>query len=125
MDVFSLRQRLVGDYSAFARSFTDIHATDIKEGVEAEYASGRYWPDPLIQINPRYAAGRHTSELVDGNELLAQTGRCFDIPLYQHQEQAIAHASKGDSFVVTTGTGSGKSLCFFLPITDAILRARQ
>jgi len=125
MDVFSLRQRLVGDYSAFARSFTDILATDIKEGVEAEYASGRYWPDPLVQINPRYAAGRHTSELVASSELLAQAGRCFDIPLYQHQEQAIAHAAKGDSFVVTTGTGSGKSLCFFLPITDAILRARQ
>jgi hypothetical protein len=58
MDVFSLRQRLVGDYSAFARSFNDILATDIKEGVEAEYAGGRYWPDPLVQINPRYAAGR-------------------------------------------------------------------
>ena len=125
MDVFSLRQRLISDYSAFARSFTDIHAIDIKEGVEAEYASGRYWPEPLIQINPRYAAGRHTSELVVSNELLAQTGKCFNIPLYQHQEQAIAHAAKGDSFVVTTGTGSGKSLCFFLPIADSILRARQ
>jgi H+-transporting ATPase len=28
------------------------------------------------------------------------------------------------SFVVTTGTGSGKSLCFFVPIIDAAIRAR-
>ena len=27
--------------------------------------------------------------------------------LYKHQEQAIALASQGESFVVTTGTGSG------------------
>jgi ATP-dependent helicase YprA (DUF1998 family) len=27
--------------------------------------------------------------------------------------------------VVTTGTGSGKSLCFFVPVVDAIARARK
>jgi hypothetical protein len=96
MDVFSLRQRLVGDSGAFVRSFTDILATDIKKGVEAEYASGRYRPDPLVQINPRYAAGRHPSELVASSELLAEAGRCFDIPRYQHQEQAIGHAEQGE-----------------------------
>ena len=31
----------------------------------------------------------------------------------------------GQSFVVTTGTGSGESLCFFVPIVDAIIRARK
>ena len=46
------------------------------------------------------------------------------ITLYRHQAQAVAKASKGNSFVVTTGTGSGKSLCFFIPIIDAAVRAR-
>jgi superfamily II DNA helicase RecQ len=32
--------------------------------------------------------------------------------------------SAGQS-VVTTGTGSGKSLCFFVPVVDAIIRARK
>jgi ATP-dependent helicase YprA (DUF1998 family) len=36
----------------------------------------------------------------------------------------IAKATAGQSFVVTTGTGSGKSLCFFVPIIDAAIRAR-
>ena len=31
------------------------------------------------------------------------------LSLYKHQEQAIALAAEGESFVVTTGTGSGKS----------------
>ena len=49
---------------------------------------------------------------------------CNRITLYRHQAQAVAKAAAGQSFVVTTGTGSGKSLCFFIPIIDAAIRAR-
>ena len=37
---------------------------------------------------------------------------------------AVAKATARQSFAVTTGTGSGKSLCFFRPIIDAAIRAR-
>ena len=40
-------------------------------------------------------------------------------------DAAIAKARAGQSYVVTTGTGSGKSLCFFVPVVDAIIRARK
>lgn len=53
MDVFSLRDTVVGEYRRFATSFTTIHAEDIRQ-VEATYAEGRFWPEPLIQINPSY-----------------------------------------------------------------------
>jgi ATP-dependent helicase YprA (DUF1998 family) len=46
------------------------------------------------------------------------------ITLYRHQMQAVAKATARQSFAVTTGTGSGKSLCFFIPIIDAAIRAR-
>lgn len=58
MDVFSLREQLIGDYSRFARSFTTILADDLRRGIDDAYSSGRYWPEPLIQINPRYQQGR-------------------------------------------------------------------
>ena len=45
-------------------------------------------------------------------------------PLYRHLSQSIAKVAARQSFVVTTGTGSGKSLCFFIPIIDAAIRAR-
>ena len=44
--------------------------------------------------------------------------------LHTHQQEALTLAGQGRSYVVTTGTGSGKSLCFFIPIVDAILRAK-
>src|SRR2546430_5509479 len=54
LDVFSLRDFVLADYKEFATSFTTIHADDIRRQVEAIYARDRYWPEPLIQINPSY-----------------------------------------------------------------------
>lgn len=42
--------------------------------------------------------------------------------LYTHQSQAIAAALAGRSVAVCTATASGKSLCYHLPVLDALLR---
>ena len=38
-----------------------------------------------------------------------------------YKVEAMERASRGESYVVTSGTGSGKSLNYFLPIIDAFL----
>lgn len=53
-NVFKFRDQLIGEYSEFSRSFSKIAAVDIKEEVERQYSLGRYWPEPLVQINPNY-----------------------------------------------------------------------
>jgi DEAD/DEAH box helicase domain-containing protein len=42
--------------------------------------------------------------------------------LYGHQAEAWEAAQRGENVVVTTGTASGKSLAFNLPVLDAIAR---
>ena len=42
--------------------------------------------------------------------------------LYSHQAEAFAHVAAGRNIVVTTPTASGKTLCYNLPVLDAILR---
>ena len=44
------------------------------------------------------------------------------LPLYLHQEQAIQAAAADRNYVLTTGTGSGKSLAYIIPIVDHVLR---
>ena len=39
-----------------------------------------------------------------------------EIPLYEHQFDAWQHSRNGRAVVVTTGTGSGKTECYLLPI---------
>jgi hypothetical protein len=54
VDVFNLDRALVADYASFARTFTQIRARDIRDQVDTIYASRRFWPEPLISINPHY-----------------------------------------------------------------------
>ncbi|MBI1875321.1 MAG: DEAD/DEAH box helicase [Acidobacteria bacterium] len=42
--------------------------------------------------------------------------------LYTHQAEAVTHALEGRNVVITTPTASGKTLCYNLPILDAIVR---
>lgn len=42
--------------------------------------------------------------------------------LYTHQAQSWLHAKDGHNFVVVTGTASGKTLCYNLPVLDCLLR---
>jgi ATP-dependent helicase YprA (DUF1998 family) len=129
MDVFDLDRALVQDYERFTRSFTTIRAEDIREQVEQVYASGRFWPEPIVSINPHFQRGAPLTRLVAEGTLHPETERIFridgePITLFRHQSQAVAKAAARQSFVVTTGTGSGKSLCFFIPIIDSAIRAR-
>src|SRR5438552_3214779 len=45
--------------------------------------------------------------------------------LYAHQAEALALALAGRHFVVATPTASGKSLCFHLPVLEALSRDRE
>lgn len=133
-NVFDFRDELINDYSSFSRSFTRIAAPDIASKVKAEYSNGRYWPEALIQINPNYKRQSTVQQLVEEGILhkrcadIFQVGKQEQKPqplhLYTHQLQAIAKAQSGQSYVVTTGTGSGKSLAFFIPVIDKILKER-
>src|SRR4030042_429927 len=42
-------------------------------------------------------------------------------PLYTHQAEAIEAALNGENVVVVTGTASGKTLCYNLPVVQALL----
>src|SRR5215217_18038 len=135
MDVFDPDRVLVRDYSEFARSFTNIKAEDIRGSLEAVYAEGRFWPEPLLQLNPHYKSGGSIRDLVRDGTLDQGCAAYFrdsagdeidrTLKLRRHQREAIVKAAARKSFVVTTGTGSGKSLCFFIPIVDAAIRAKR
>ena len=135
MDVFQFREHIVTEYEQFTRSFTRIRADDIRDFVNAQYASHKYWPEPLIQINPNFRSGGTVDEFVAAGQLSPECADIFrlgkgassagiSLPLHKHQAEAISLAAAGESYVLTTGTGSGKSLSYFIPIVDACLKAK-
>lgn len=132
MNVFELDADLVGRYEEFARSFTTIRAEDIRTQVNAIYGGGKFWPEPLIGVNPHFEPGRALTELASQGVIDSDLPKVFafgemrsPISLHLHQDQALSKALQGRNYIVTTGTGSGKSLCFFVPIIDRILKAKR
>ncbi|MGH6943537.1 MAG: DEAD/DEAH box helicase, partial [Geminicoccaceae bacterium] len=137
MDVFDLDESTLDQYAKFARSFTKIRSNEIQEKVDRLYQERRFWPEPLIQLNPHYEGGGSIQALVGERGLAPECAQIFcdrragpgdsdrSLKLRRHQEQAISLALVGKSFAVTTGTGSGKSLCYFVPIVDAVVKAKR
>jgi len=135
MDVFALREQVIDDYRRYVTSFMAFRDQRIRERVDAALSEGRLWPEPRIGLNPAFAPGGSVDDLVA--EGLLHPG-CRDIfragkqvgsaapgePLrfHRHQVDAIRAGRAGQHFVLTTGTGSGKSLGYIVPIVDHVLR---
>ncbi|MEU6904749.1 DEAD/DEAH box helicase [Streptomyces coeruleorubidus] len=82
------------------------------------------WRDPLIELRPRYASRRvgiaQSFAEAGAHPDAAEFAR-FTLPegvtsLYRHQHDALVAACAGKDFVVTAGTGSGKTESFLLPV---------
>ncbi len=138
MDVFELRRKLVEDYGPYATSFVHIADERIRAHVDEELGGGLLWPEPLIQLNPAFESGGTVDELVARGLLHPECERIFraksplpagqvddrgPLRLHRHQTDAIEAANAGANYVLTTGTGSGKSLTYLVPIVDRVLRS--
>jgi len=63
--------------------------------------------------------------LSSGFEQLCSDYLPYTRPLYRHQEIAIRKLVGGRNIVVATGTGSGKTETFLIPIFHYLLEERQ
>jgi superfamily II DNA/RNA helicase len=137
VDVFEVREQLVGDYRSFTAAFVEPRDERIAEFLAEQIAAGAQWPDPWLSLNPSFATGGSVAELVSSGLLHPECERIFRVKadredpgrlgltFHRHQADAIQAASTGRSYVLTTGTGSGKSLTYIVPIVDRVLRAKD
>lgn len=131
MDVFKLREDLVRDYQAYVKGVTVIEDARIRDAVHHEFDAGLLWPDPVVQINPSFEPGPTVEELAANGTLhpttaeifrVDKSGKNLTVRLHRHQLDALQKAQAREPYVVTTGTGSGKSLTYIVPIVDHVLK---
>jgi ATP-dependent helicase YprA (DUF1998 family) len=136
MDPFKIFQEVKQQYKAYIQTFQLFKNKEIEQYVQRQIDHGKLlWQEPIIQISKRFKAGKSIPQLIDDGVLHpatkdvfnltdSKTGEKFLIHPHYHQEQAIEIVSrKKENLVVTTGTGSGKSLCFEIPIVNHCLKA--
>lgn len=103
----------------------DVLAQQFHEQIdEVELIKG-----PYISLSEPFKTGSTINQLMDdqilNNGFRTMPNFKLDRPLYHHQESAIRLAKEGKNLVVSTGTGSGKTESFLIPIINKILEDRD
>ena len=93
-----------------------------------DYLRGRpFYKDQIVyvrQIPPRQAIqGRLDSPIHPDLYRCLKSGGFW--PLYIHQTEAIDALARGEHVVISTPAASGKSLCYHVPVLDAVLADRR
>lgn len=92
---------------------------------------------PYLDISDSFESGKSITTLIGENEMsplfqelepdVQECDKEIKLVrgLYKHQEIAVCKINSGKNIVVTTGTGSGKTECFILPIINHLLREKE
>ena len=122
MNVFEAHRQIVDDYAQYIRSFINISDPEIAREVDDSLSEGRLWPQPLLHFNPAYEQTGTVDEAISSGLLHDDLRHVFPgYSLYLHQHQAIEMGVRDTDFVVTSGTGSGKSLTYIGTIFNHLL----
>ena len=126
MNILKFHNSLIENYRNYITSFLNIKFSGISEFVDREIQNKKLWPDPLVQFNPTYQPGCELRKLTDEKVLHPDLEKIFvGYELYKHQEDAIRLGAVGNEFIVTSGTGSGKSLTYMATIFSHILTNQE
>jgi ATP-dependent helicase YprA (DUF1998 family)/Zn finger protein HypA/HybF involved in hydrogenase expression len=90
--------------------------------------SGATFHVPALEATPFYTTGKTYREMLIPSEGAVALERCSGFPgtgvfqqPFKHQAEAIEHfVGNGRDIIVATGTGSGKTECFLLPLLASL-----
>lgn len=126
MNIIELYENLKDSYKSYLESFVTIKDERIKEKVSDSIKHEELWPKALIQFNPNFEKGIGVKELIaKGFPIHPDLEYFFDKPFYKHQQDAIELGCQDKEFIVTSGTGSGKSRTFMATIFNYVLQNEE
>jgi ATP-dependent helicase YprA (DUF1998 family) len=127
LDPLATSELITTTYRRYLRSLLPIRDAAIAAALDEQIVSSPLLAKgPFLEATPPYETGASLRELINegvldpGMRVLGGPALPLDRPLYRHQDQAIRKAVAGRNLVVATGTGSGKTESFLLPVLNAL-----
>lgn len=132
----TLKQALVDYLTTTFDANKDGQEAELARKIRESFEEPRaLFTGPYLELIYPYVQGKPLTELIDQGILSDELREldCFnlpkpeplplDTPLYSHQEKAIRKlCEEKASIVVSSGTGSGKTECFTIPILNDLLQ---
>ncbi len=129
-------------YKRYIRTTFDIRDAEFAQLFHEQLSADKeFFKGPYLDAMPPYQPGASIQALVEEGTLshlfapANDGGICVEHatgdelvyrrPLYAHQENALRKALEGKNLIVSTGTGSGKTESFLLPILNHLLREKE
>jgi ATP-dependent helicase YprA (DUF1998 family) len=117
-EVFTPYLGLLKSNYRFHRAFGHARESWEEKLTERELVHG-----PFLEKSQTYAPGEPIEELaLHANTVETINADLGGRGLYEHQTIAIRLALSGENAIVATGTSSGKTLCYQVPILDDLVR---
>jgi len=137
MNIFENLKLLQNSYRDYVFTFQRFKNPKIKEWVHKKIDKGTLlWKEPFIQLNRRYKLGENLDKFIQEGFIHQKCAKVFSLnpteedsdPInpYQHQSESLRIIlEKNQNTIITTGTGSGKSFCFGIPIVSRCLEQKE
>jgi ATP-dependent helicase YprA (DUF1998 family) len=125
LDPLETAKQIEGSYKRYLKTLLAPRDDKLAAAFDAEIdASTMLTKGPILELTPPYETGASCRQLIDQGVLhpdFAKLSFPIDQPLYVHQETAIRKFLAGRNLVVSTGTGSGKTESFLVPIVNSLI----
>lgn len=128
LDPLETARQIECSYKRYLKTLLAPRDEQLAAAFDAEIdASTLLTKGPILELTPPYETGASCRHLIDEGVLHPDFARVdsrsfpLDQPLYVHQETAIRKFLGGRNLVVSTGTGSGKTESFLVPIVNSLI----
>lgn len=128
LDALATSERISTKYFDYLRATFAPRSPEWNAEFEAALRTYPLTNGPFLQASPPFDHGASIADLIEEGVLSEGFGRVnqdalpVGRPLYRHQELAARRAvTDRRNLIITTGTGSGKTECFLIPIINGLL----
>jgi ATP-dependent helicase YprA (DUF1998 family) len=123
-------RHLIEQYRSFIKSSYRLADPTLREQFEEHVNRAEVLvKGPYVTLARDFAEGQRLDQLLAsgcGHPELARLHWPFGATaLYAHQEDALRGVEAGRNVIVKTGTGSGKTEAFLLPVLSGVLRLKE
>ena len=127
-NILNASRNITDKYIRYLKTMFDIDDPEYKRLFENKMSEmGSFSKGPYLDVVDSFESGASVAKMIEEGILNPDFEKINDIyakTLYKHQEASIRKLNAGHNVVVSTGTGSGKTESFLVPILNSLMNER-
>lgn len=120
---------IVEKYRNYILSTFHLNDNEMNENLYQKLNKSNFlYKGPFLELKNNFRPGKSVKSLINEGIIVEEFEKInynLERPLYLHQENAIRKVKDGKNIIVSTGTGSGKTESFLIPILNELIEEHK